>query len=244
MITRHHVMLVLLSSLIVSSAIMTSDPGLAFLVVVGAVIGAILPDVQMKRPRDSPLRTIAWAVVRAGRLVCMPVICFIFEKGFNIPAKTDDKRVTHSVVGLIICFLILSSIATCLVLLLPYWVSPIPVIALLAGVLLGFLLHLIEDMCCRRGVLLFYPFSDLVIYGSIRPCDVLDRRITGFHVYHGMVLFFFLVFLDAFTLPLSLLIGVSFIAIGICVLTMAWQSEVSTGIRENRLPDGSEVPST
>lgn len=243
MITRHHVMLVLLCSMIVSSAIMIADPGMAFLFSAGAVIGAIIPDVQMKRPRDSPLRTVGWGVVRAGRYVCMPLICLIFAKVFRTTARTDDKRVTHSIVGLFFYFLILSTLAASLACLLPQGISAFPLTTLLAGVLLGFLIHLAEDMCCRRGVLLFYPFSDLMIYGSIRPCDVLDKRILGFHVYHGMVLFFFLVFLDAFTLPLTSLLGISLIAIGICVLTMARQSGVRAGARENKVPDGSEVTS-
>lgn len=244
MITRHHVMLVLLCSMIVSSAIMIADPLMAFLLSAGAVIGAILPDVQMKRPKDSPLRTVGWAAVRAGRFICMPGICFVFAKVLGTPAKTDDKRVTHSLVGLLLYFLILSGIATSIACILPTGISAFPLTALLSGVLLGALIHLAEDMCCRRGVMPFYPFSDLMVYGSIRPCDVLDKRILGFHVYHGMVLFFFLVFLDAVTLPLSGLLVFSFFAIGTCVLSMAWQSGVRAGERENRVPDGNEVIST
>jgi len=244
MITRHHLMLVLICSMIPCSAIVKFDPFLAVMVAVGACIGAVLPDVQMKRPKDSPLRIIAWGIVQAGRRICMPVICIVFQRFFKTPAKSDDKRLTHSITGFFLYFLILAAIAYILVLIFQKEIPGYLFMGLFAGLLSGLLLHLAEDLCCRRGILPFYPFSDTMIYGSIRPCDFLDKRILGFHIYHGIVLFFFLVFLDAFHLPVFETIAVSMVTIGICVVTMVLQSEIRIGFPENRTSDTQEVITT
>ncbi|MDD1693430.1 MAG: metal-dependent hydrolase [Methanoregula sp.] len=244
MITRHHLMLVLICSMIPCSAIVKVDPVLAVMVTIGAGLGAILPDIQMKRPRDSPLRMIAWGIVQAGRRICMPVICIVYLRCFNTPAKPDDKRLTHSVTGIFLYFLVLAAIAYVPVFLLQNKIPAYLFTGLLAGLLSGLLLHLAEDLCCRRGVLLFYPFSDIMIYGSIRPCDILDKRILGFHIYHAMVLFFFLIFLDAFHLPMVETITVAMLSIGICIATMVLQSEVRIGFSENQVSDTHEVITT
>ena len=244
MITRHHVMLVLICSMILTSVIVKFAPFLAVMVTIGAGLGSVLPDVQMKRPKESPLRMIAWRIVQAGRQICMPVICIMYERILKTPAKPDDKRLTHSIIGASLYVMILAVIAYVPFFLFPHEIPGYLVMGLLAGLLLGILLHVAEDLCCRRGVLLFYPFSDLMIYGSIRPCDFLDRRITGFHVYHATVLFFFLIFLDAFPLPVFGTIAVGMLSIGICILSMILQSEVRAGLRKNRISDTHEVITT
>lgn len=174
----------------------------------------------------------------------MPVICIVYQRCFKTPAKSDDKRLTHSIIGIILYFLILVVIVYVPVFLFQQEIPVYLVTGLFAGLLFGMLLHLAEDSCCRRGILPFYPFSDLMIYGSIRPCDFLDKRILGFHIYHGIVLFFFLIFLDAFHLPVFETIAISMLSIGICIVTMVLQSEIRIGFPENRISDIHEVITT
>ncbi|MDD1689949.1 MAG: metal-dependent hydrolase [Methanoregula sp.] len=240
MITRHHLVLVLLCSIIISSAIVDFDPFLAVLVSIGMGIGAIIPDIQMKRPKNNPLRMIAWGMVQAGRRTCIPVICFVYQRFFKTPAKPDDKRVTHSIIGILLYFIMLAAIAYILIMLFKNTIPVILVMGLLAGLLSGMLLHLAEDLCCRKGICLFYPFNDTRIYGSIRPCDVLDKRILGFHVYHATVLFFFLVIQSAIHVSLYEMIAISMFSIGLCVVSMIWQSEVRIGLPESRVTDNQE----
>jgi hypothetical protein len=237
-------MLVLICSMIVSSVIVRVDLVAAVMVTAGAGAGAILPDVQMKRPKNSPLRKIAWGIVQAGRYICMPIISTVFQRFFNTPAESNDKRLTHSVIGAFLYFSILAAIALCPIILFPAKVPVLPIMALIAGLLVGIGLHLTEDMCCRRGILPFYPFSSVMIYGSIRPCDILDPRILGFHIYHGIILFFFMILIDAINLPVTVMLSCSLAAVGICVTSMCWQAEVRTGYQEKRLTDGREVSAT
>lgn len=244
MITRHHFVLVLLCSMILSSAIVDFDPFLAVLVSVGACIGAILPDIHMKRPKKSPLRTIAWGIVQAGRRTCIPVICIMYQRFFQTPVEPDDKRLTHSIPGVFLYFIILAAIAYVPVLLFQNEIPVLLVIGLLAGLLFGMLLHLAEDLCCRKGIPLFCPFSDIVMYGSIRPCDVLDKRIPGFHIYHGTVLFFFLVIQYAVHVSVYEMIIFSILSVCLCVGSMIWQSEVRIELPENRISDNQEMITT
>jgi membrane-bound metal-dependent hydrolase YbcI (DUF457 family) len=166
MITRHHLVLVLLCSIILSSAIVDFNPFLAVLVSIGAGIGAIIPDIQMKQPTNNHLRTIAWGMVQVGRRTCIPVICYVYQQFFKAPEKPDDKRVTHSIFGILLYFMMLAAIACVPVLLFKNTIPVILVMGLLAGLLSGMLLHLAEDLCCRKGICLFYPFNDTRIYGS------------------------------------------------------------------------------
>src|SRR5512145_2630606 len=101
MITRHHLMLGLLCSLIPGAVIAGSDPVLASFCTGGVLIGVILPDVHMKQPKKTAPLTIAWMVVQGGRTICVPPLCIIYRKLFRIDCTTDDKRLTHSLPGMI-----------------------------------------------------------------------------------------------------------------------------------------------
>ena len=93
--------------------------------------------------------------------------------------------------------------------------------------MLGLVLHLIEDMCTRKGITPLFPFSTTMVSGSIRPCDTTDRRIAQFHFYHcsvaGIILGF--QYLGSWqgiaSVPLCLF------ALGSCLGMMIWSSDVS-----------------
>ena len=230
--------------MILSSAIVDLNPYLAVLISIGAGIGAIIPDIQMKRPKNNPLRTAAWGIVQAGRSICVPLICIVYQTVFKTPMKSDDKQLTHSIPGIFLYFILLAAIACLPVLFFKNEIPVLLVTGLLAGLLFGMILHLVEDLCCRKGVSLFHPFNDTRIFGSIRPCDVMDKRILGFHVYHATVLFFFLVIQYAVRFSVYEMIAFSILSIGLCVVSMIWQSEVHIGLPENRHSDSQEVITT
>jgi len=244
MITRQHLLLVLLCSVILSSALVDYDPALAFLLAIGACIGAIIPDIQMKRPKNNPLRTIAWLIAQVGRWICTPVICMFYRGIFGIDCNPGDKWLTHSFPGLILNLGILSAIVSVPVFVFRDEIPVILVLGFLAGLLFGMILHLAEDCCCRKGIALFYPFNDTRVYGSIRPCDVIDRRITGFYVYHATVLFFFLLIQSAVHASFSEMIAFGIFSISLCVGSMIWQSEVRIELPDNRIADSQEVTVT
>ena len=244
MITRHHIILGLLCSFIPASIIAESDPFMAILLIAGTTIGLILPDIHMKRPQKNSLLTVAWGIVQAGKRICLPVMCRLYRGLLKTACEPGDKRLTHSVLGIFLYFSILSGIAYVLVLLFKNYIPVPKVMGFLGGLLMGMLLHLAEDLCTRKGITPCYPFNDTKIIGSIRPCDVLDNRILRYHIYHGTVLFFFLVFLYAIHWSVYELTACGFLGVGACVGSMVFLSEVSierTGTGRSGNPDAITV---
>jgi len=244
MLTRHHVLLGLLCSFIPGSVIAEFNPFLAVLIITGCGIGLILPDIHMKRPQKDSLLTVAWGIVQAGKWICLPVMCRLYRRLLKTACEPGDKRLTHSVLGILLYFSILSGIAYVLVLLFKNYLPVSLAMGFLGGLLIGMLIHLAEDLCTRKGITPVYPLNDTKIVGSIRPCDVLDNRILRFHIYHGTVLFFFVVFLYAVHSSVYELIACSFLGVGACVGSMIFLSEVSiersgTGRSDN--PDAITV---
>jgi len=183
MITRHHIVLTGISTLILCSALVPTAPALILLICTGACTGAILPDIQMKKPHCFQLRTIAWMITRFSRHLCTPLLCRMYRNLTGQDLDPGDKRLTHSIPGIVFLWAVLA-----VLLLVPASILMdraalyIPA-AFLGGVMLGLILHLVEDLCTRKGVTPVFPFSTTKIFGSIRPCDSTDRRIAQFQYY-------------------------------------------------------------
>jgi membrane-bound metal-dependent hydrolase YbcI (DUF457 family) len=184
MITRHHIALTILCTMILCSALVPPDPVIILIIYAGAAIGAILPDIQMKKPRIFRTRTIAWMVSRFSSSIFTPIICRLYRNLWGRTCDPLDKRLTHSVPGIL--FLSMMSAGILLVptiILTGSSAMNIPM-AFFCSILLGLVLHQTEDMCTYKGITPLFPFSTMTIAGSIRPCDTADRRIAQFHFYH------------------------------------------------------------
>ena len=225
MITRHHVALTIMCTLILCSALVPTSPIVILVICLGAGIGTIMPDIQMKKPHHFQIRSFAWMVTLFGSILCTPLICriYLYLAGFAIDRK--DKRLTHSIPGIVFLFAILA-----VLLLIPVSVfmnrAALNIsAAFLGGVMIGMILHLVEDLCTRKGISPFFPFSTTRISGSIRPCDMDDRRITQFHFFDcsmaGTVLGFqYLGTWQGFSVfPLCLF------GLGSCLVMMIWSSD-------------------
>jgi len=225
MITRHHVVLALICSLIIGGAIAGFDPVLVFIMATGTVIGVLLPDIQMSRPKKTCFRTIAWHIVQAGKIACIPLMCGSYRAMLGITIEPDDKRLTHSLPGVAWYFVILAGIlcAPVLIFNLPL---PVGLLVFLGGLFLGLVLHLIEDLCTRKGISVFFPFSEHRIKGSIRPCDLGDPRIRRFQIQHCSILVILFVFLATGTWPAGVLIASGFAGFSVCIGSMILQSDV------------------
>jgi membrane-bound metal-dependent hydrolase YbcI (DUF457 family) len=226
MITRHHVALAFLCTLILCGALVPTDPVLIMVICCGACIGAILPDIQMKKPQGFQIRTVAWVFTRFSSIVCTPMICWSYHALSGRTFHTGDKRLTHSIPGILFMGAIFAALLLIPAFILMSTALYLP-IALLSGVMLGMVLHLIEDMCTRKGITPLFPFSTTRISGSIRPCDTADRRIAQFHFYHcsvaGIIIGF--QFLGSWQGVSS--IPVCLFALGSCLGMMIWSSDVS-----------------
>lgn len=225
MITRHHVVLALVCSLIIGIAVVPSSPVLFVMLAFGTCIGAILPDIQMKKPKTICSRLLAWYIVQFTKTACVPLICRCYRVLPGFRAGTCDKRLTHSIPGILLVTSILAGIIYCSAALAG---TPPPdyAKAFLAGAFLGMVLHLAEDLCTRKGIAPLFPLCDLRITGSIRPCDTSDRRIMHFHVQHCSILILFLLLCAAGKIPGGFILPAGLAGTMACTVSMISLSSV------------------
>jgi membrane-bound metal-dependent hydrolase YbcI (DUF457 family) len=239
MITRHHIVLALLCSLI-ASAVSGFNPVFTLVLMGGTVIGVILPDIHMKRPARTRLLTVAWYLVQLGKFTGIPLMCGIYRNIFRKQIDPEDKRLTHSLPGIFAYFTLVAGVVSVPFILVRNSIPDFPAALFLGGVLFGLILHLLQDLCTRKGISILYPFSETMIHGSIRPCNFEDNRILQFQVQHCFVLGIIVV-LDMIAKPSGLIFTCGILGIGICGVSMVLQSDIEVGLPENR-PGGAEVP--
>jgi hypothetical protein len=180
----------------------------------------------MKKPRGVQIRTVAWVITRFSSIVCTPLICWFWHALSGRTFHPGDKRLTHSVPGILFLGAIfaLFLVVPAFILMRPSLYLPA---ALLCGVMLGLILHLVEDMCTRKGITPLFPFSTVRISGSIRPCDTTDRRIAQFHFYHCSVAGIILGFQYLGSWQGASSVPVCIFGLGSCLGMMFWSSDVS-----------------
>jgi len=239
MITRHHLVLALMCSLILGIAVFPSAPGALAALAGGACIGAVLPDIHMTKPKRRGFRTITWYITRFSACICIPALCQAYYAFWEMNLCPSDKRLTHSVPGSMFIGVTVIAIAAVPVLLLGPSPMSVILLAFISGILSGLILHFMEDICTRKGVTPFFPFSSVKIAGSIRPCDRTDSRIAQYHVHHCWMAVVVIGLHSAghWTEPLSL--SVSLIALALCLGLMVWFSDVhiETGKSATGFPD-------
>lgn len=224
MITRHHLALALLTGGILCTALHGAEGSFLIMLLTGICLGAILPDIHMKRPSTIRPQTLAWCIVWIGRAAIVAILCRVYKILLGIRTNTADKRLTHSVPGIILFSLIftVSLYAICCLVHVPgAW--PLAT-GLSVGIFLGMAVHLVHDLCCRKGIMPWYPFSGLVIFGSIRPCDICDPRIARFHVQHVLVLVASQIVLFLNLLPAFVTFSFGLLCASLCLGAMVMQS--------------------
>jgi membrane-bound metal-dependent hydrolase YbcI (DUF457 family) len=236
MITRHHVALVILCTIILCGALVPSDPIIISVICLGACTGAILPDIQMKKPQGFQIRTIAWIITRFSSIICTPVICWSYHALSGRTFQPLDKRLTHSVPGILIIGAVFAMVLFVPAFILMRSAALYPAVAFLSGAMLGLVLHLVEDMCTRKGITPLFPFSTARISGSIRPCDTTDRRIAQFHFYHCSVAGIIIGFQFLGNWQGIASVPVCLFALGSCLGMMCWSSDVSISSEQTRDP--------
>lgn len=243
MITRHHVALVILCTVILCGALVPSDPILITVICLGACTGAILPDIQMKKPQGVQIRTIAWLVTRFSSIVCTPLICWSYHALSGQTFHPEDKRLTHSVPGILFIGAVFAAFLLLPAFLLMSSAMLFLPIALFWGIMLGMVLHLIEDLCTRKGITPLFPFSITKISGSIRPCDTTDPRIAQFHFYHCSVAGIILAFQFLGNWQGASSVPVCLFALASCLGMMIWSSDVSISPEQIADPaPGTRIP--
>jgi hypothetical protein len=226
MITRHHIALSILFWLIPCTAFEFGNPMILISVLAGTVAGSILPDIHMKRPGKPRLLTAAWLLAATGRATIIPFMCLLYRLFLGVRTHPGDKRLTHSVPGIILFWILcVGPVVVTVILLDSRFISSV-LLAVSVGILMGMIIHLVQDLCTRKGICPLYPFTDQIVYGSIRPCDVQDTRIPRFHIHLVSAFFLFhtAILFVVLPVPVTLLFG-SFCA-ALCLVLMIWQSGV------------------
>lgn len=226
MITRHHVTLTILCSIIPAGILFSFNPIMAVLMIMGTVIGSIIPDIHMHRSKTSVIRRIPWAIAQMGRVLCIPPMQVIYCKVFGINADPRDKRLTHSIPGLFLYSLIIAVVSGALETLFSPGIPPATAMGFSCGIIMGLALHLAEDMCTKKGIFPAFPFSAWCVAGSIRPCNTDDHRISEFHILYATMAVGYLILIFPLGEPtIDTLIGGAAI-IALCVGLMMYRSEV------------------
>jgi len=229
MITRHHLALAMMCTLLICSVLLPLDLFIISAAMAGACAGAILPDFQMKKPKRLGLLTCAWLVAQFSKEICVPAMCSIYSGSLPRAPDVGDKRLTHSLPGVSFVFIVVAGIT-----LMPVFLTGNGAVlslsgVFLAGVILGMTLHLVEDLCTRRGISPLFPFSSVSISGSIRPCNGADRRIARFQTQHGLVLGVFLALHATGLLSIPLLREMCLPALCVLLGWMIYLSDVTLG---------------
>jgi hypothetical protein len=226
MITRHHIALTLLFWLIPCTAFELGDPMILISILAGTVAGSILPDIHMKRPGKPRLLTAAWLLAAIGRATIVPVMCLLYLFVLGIRTQPGDKRLTHSVPGIILFWILCAGPVVVISIMLDSRFISSVLLALSGGLLMGMIIHLVQDLCTRKGICPLYPFTDLIVYGSIRPCDVQDTRIPRFHIQLVSAFFLFHAAILFIVLPGSVALLCGSLCAALCLVLMIWQSGV------------------
>jgi hypothetical protein len=226
-IIRHHVGLALCSVLILYFPLIATDPEILMAIAAGTVIGVVLPDIHMKKPRRHKELLFPWFIVLIFKKTLLQPYLWINWKLSIQNIGTEDKRQTHSLPGLFFITLVSASLIGLIILVFPFSQGTYPLEIFLSGIVIGFILHFLEDICTKKGVVPFFPFNDRFrISGSIRPCERSDRRILYFHAYLiGTVALLFLSYYTG-ACPGYLEWPVSIVALVICTTVMMHCSDV------------------
>jgi membrane-bound metal-dependent hydrolase YbcI (DUF457 family) len=152
-----------------------------------------------------------------------------------------DKRLTHSVLGIVLLWAILATVLLVPVAILDRTAIDIPVV-FLAGLMFGLVLHLFEDLCTRKGITPLFPFSTGKISGSIRPCDKSDMRIAQFHYYQCSVAIIVLGYQFLGTWQEFAVIPLSFFGLASCLGMMIWSSHAGIVTEDPRDETPAALP--
>jgi membrane-bound metal-dependent hydrolase YbcI (DUF457 family) len=183
MITRHHISLACGSTLILYLPLIFGNPLLLPVVIVGVCIGAVVPDIQMKQPRQFTALSPAWLLVQIFKRTVLRFYILFCVSILDMRPAAEDKRITHSLPGLLFLTSCIASGIFFIMRIFPFSPEMHYVRVFSAGIIVGLLLHFIEDICTKKGLCLMYPFNETYrISGSIRPCNTGDLRIRDFHI--------------------------------------------------------------
>ncbi len=227
MITRHHISLACGGMLILYLPLISGNLSLLPVVGGGVCVGAVLPDIQMKRPRQFNALSPVWLMIQIFKRTVLRLYISLCGRILGQEPESEDKRLTHSLPGL---FFLTGFIASCMLLvmeLFPFSPELHDVRVFSAGIIVGLLFHFLEDLCTKKGLCLMYPFNETCrIAGSIRPCNREDLRIRHLHILTVVAIAAMLLLYSTGLCPEDLKWPVSIGTLAVCTVMMLHDAEV------------------
>lgn len=183
MITRHHISLACGSTIMMYLPLVMGNPLMLPVLVAGVGIGAVLPDIQMKKPGTFSLLYLVWFLVQIFKRSVLKIYIALCASILGFQPEADDKRLTHSIPGLLFLAGLIATTNLFAIAVFPSGPALFCMRLLSAGILIGLIFHFLEDLCTMKGLCIMYPFDESCrIAGSIRPCNQDDNRIRHFHI--------------------------------------------------------------
>ena len=148
---------------LIISPILLSQPLISVLLLMGVVIGSLLPDADAS---DSKMYYMGEIII-AFALLMKPIVILtrVIYKLLHIPYDSRHRKSLHTVLGIIIAVSILSILINLAVFFIGWWTPYL--IPLCVGLYVGSIFHLIEDCCTKSGLYPLLPFSDRHFSGKI-----------------------------------------------------------------------------
>ena len=233
MITRHHISLATGSIVILYFPLISIHPFVLAAIGAGVCAGVVIPDIQMKKPgRFRPL-FVAWALIQIYKKTILSLCVFLYRNVLRICPEAEDKRLTHSLPGLFFLAGLTGIFILCIMWMFPFGYPQHVLRIFLAGIIIGLILHFLEDICTKKGLCLFYPFNETYrISGSIRPCNTNDVRIRLFHLQVAVILVAIVLADYTGLCPAYLQWPLSISATMVCTTLMLYHSEVRITLQD------------
>ena len=149
---------------------------LGFLLAV--IIGSLIPDADCGG--NAKLHYDFQIVDDAMKKLIMPLVIYLFKiiskkKATVYEVKEEHRGIMHAPAGIILSSIILTLLGTILLIIFKLF-SFILLIIIFIGVLIGQLLHILEDSCTIAGINWKFPFGDKIIAGKIHTWNRRDAR--------------------------------------------------------------------
>ena len=172
-----------------------SHPVYAFCLLVAAVIGSLIPDADSdEKPKlHYDFKVIYDIMVPLHKLIVFSFAFFNLKEKMNLQyvVEKQHRGVMHSPIGVFISSFVLTLLITIVGYLIFHGINATFISLLFLGLILGQLLHLLEDSCTVSGINWLFPFGTRELKGSIYTGNKIEgkRDIRPF-LYRVTLLFF------------------------------------------------------
>lgn len=172
-----------------------SHPVYAFCLLVAAAIGSLIPDADSdEKPKlHYDFKVIYDIMVPLHKLIVFSFAFFNLKEKMNLQyvVEKQHRGVMHSPIGVFISSFVLTLLITIVGYLIFHGINATFISLLFLGLILGQLLHLLEDSCTVSGINWLFPFGTRELKGSIYTGNKIEgkRDIRPF-LYKLFLLFF------------------------------------------------------